>query len=74
MKSLPTKVLVARRVRQMLEIKNLKRAQAARLCDMPLVSMESYVQGTTMPGGENIAKLALGLRCSADWLLSGEDE
>jgi transcriptional regulator with XRE-family HTH domain len=73
MMRLPDKACVARRIRTMMEVRALGLSEAAKACEMPVPTLESYLKGANMPGGEGVAKLAQGLRVSADWLLSGED-
>lgn len=73
MKTLPTKESVARRIRLMMEVNDMSQTTAAKACEMPVPTLEGYLRGLNMPGGEAIAKLARGLGVSADWLLAGED-
>ena len=74
MTGLPTKDQVAGRIRRMMEVKNLTVSQTARICELAQPTLEGYLRGLNMPGGEGIAKLAIGLSCSADWLLAGGDK
>lgn len=69
--TLPTKDSIARRIRLMMEVRDLTQKKAAERCGMPEATLEGYIRALNMPGGESIARMARGFGVSADWLLDG---
>lgn len=47
-------------------------ADFARLCDIPDPSLRNYLNGKSIPGGDNLAAIARATGVSVDWLLTGE--
>lgn len=41
-------------------------------CAIPYHTVQDYLAGKSMPGGENLQKIATEFRVSVDWLLTGE--
>ena len=73
MKKLVDKCAVANRIGMLTAAKLMTNVQAAAACDLAIPTFETYRYGGNLPGAEGLAKLAVGLRTSADWLLFGED-
>lgn len=71
--TLPTPDRMARRIRIQLERFNMTVPKAALACNLSQATFETYLYGKNMPGAVALASLAKGLRCSADWLLGGEE-
>lgn len=46
----------------------------AKKCDIPYRTMQDYLAGKSMPGGDNLQKITTFSRASIDWLLTGEGE
>lgn len=48
-------------------------AEVARLCDIALPTVETWIAGRGLPGSVNLAKLARGCAISAHWILFGKE-
>lgn len=46
--------------------------EAARLCNLPVTSIEQYAAGKHLPGTMALAALGKGLSVPVDWILFGE--
>lgn len=68
----PTPEEVGKRIRIQVERYNFTVPKAAMACNLSQATFEGYLYGKNMPGGVALTGLARGLRCSADWLLTGE--
>lgn len=68
----PTPDAVASRIRIQVERFKLTVPKAALACNLSQATFETYLCGKSMPGGVALSSLAKGLRCSVDWLLTGE--
>ncbi len=66
-----TGVLVGERIRELRDRNGWTLEQAGGYCGIPLGQMSRFENGTA-PGSRTLAKLAVGLRVSADWLLGIE--
>jgi phage repressor protein C with HTH and peptisase S24 domain len=44
----------------------------AELCGIPDTSLRNYLSGKSMPGGENLSRIAAATGVSVDWILTGE--
>ncbi|OYU38633.1 MAG: hypothetical protein CFE33_15190 [Pseudorhodobacter sp. PARRP1] len=71
-KTTPTPEEVGKRIRIQVERYNYTVPKAAMACNLSQATFEAYLYGKNMPGGVALTGLARGLRCSADWLLTGE--
>lgn len=52
-----------------------RRVQAsdfAELCQIPDTSLRNYLNGKSIPGGENLARISAATGVSIDWLLTGQ--
>lgn len=47
-------------------------AEAARLCGLPVTSIEQYAAGKHLPGAMALAALSKGLSVQVDWILFGD--
>lgn len=68
----PTPQEVGKRIRVQVERYDFTVPKAAVACNLSQATFETYLYGKNMPGGVALTGLARGLRCSADWLLTGE--
>lgn len=50
----------------------LTQADVAKAVGIARVSYTQYELGETNPNGENLLKLALALKCTPDWIVSGK--
>ena len=71
-KTIPTPEEIGKRIRIQVERYGFTVPKAAVACNLSQASFETYLYGKSMPGAVALSGLARGLRCSADWLLTGE--
>lgn len=63
---------IARRVRTMLQIRNLTVAKASTRCNIPEPELVSLVHGKIDPSLISLCRLANGLGTTTKWLTSGK--
>ncbi len=63
----------AARLKEALEMRNIKQAQLAQMCDIGKSSISTYLKGKYFPKYEYIVKMADALEVSPKWL-AGEDD
>lgn len=66
-----SKEAFVKRLGGLIKRKQLTRAQAADDCGVSRGAMENYLHNGSQPTAENLAKLAVGIGVSADYLLFG---
>lgn len=64
---------VRARIRCKMEQYDLTVGRAAKACNMPVPTFETYLYGNSLPGAYALLNLSQGLHCSVDWLLSGSE-
>lgn len=63
----------AARLKEVMELRNIKQAQLAQKCDIGKSSISTYLKGKYFPKYDSILKLADALDVSPKWL-AGEDD
>ena len=67
------KTRVGLRIKSLRIDKGLNQAQLAKASNVPIASLQSYEDGTSVMGMENATKLADALECSLDRLVCRAD-
>ena len=63
----------AQRLKEAMDLRNIKQSQLAKTCEIGKSSISTYLKGTYFPKYESIVKLADALNVSPRWL-AGEDD
>ncbi|MBE7092995.1 MAG: helix-turn-helix transcriptional regulator [Clostridiales bacterium] len=63
----------AQRLKEAMEMRNIKQAQLAQKCNIGKSSISTYLKGKYLPKYDSIVKLADALNVSPKWL-AGEDD
>jgi transcriptional regulator with XRE-family HTH domain len=62
------------RLKQVIKSKKLKITDFANICDIPYRSVQGYLRGERMLGGNAIIKICTQLNINPNWLLIGQGE
>jgi transcriptional regulator with XRE-family HTH domain len=62
------------RLKQIIKNKRLKITEFANICDIPYRSVQGYLRGERMLGGNTIIKICTQLNINPNWLLMGQGE
>lgn len=65
--------IFAQRLEQLMIERQLYSSDVARKTGLKRQSIDAYVQGVSQPGANAIAKIAVALEVSSDWLLGIEN-
>jgi len=65
---------IQNRLKQIIKSKGLKITDFANICDIPYTSIQGYLYGKRMLGGNAIIKICTQLNINSNWLLMGEGE
>ena len=62
------------RLRQFIVENSRNLRQFSTKCDIPYRTLQDYLAGNIVPGGENLIKMSTVFRMSINWLLTGEGQ
>jgi transcriptional regulator with XRE-family HTH domain len=65
---------IQNRLKQIIKSKRLKITEFANICDIPYRSVQGYLYGERMLGGNAIIKICAQLNVNPNWLLMGKGE
>ncbi len=65
---------IGERLKILIDVLGLKQKDFAREAGIPYKSLRHYIEGTSLPGSENLQKIILKFGVNINWLLTGEGE
>jgi transcriptional regulator with XRE-family HTH domain len=65
---------VHKRLKQLIERLGLNIKEFSTKSEIPYRTMQDYLAGKIIPGGENLQRMSTVFRVSIDWILTGEGD